>query len=143
MRKEVITALILGILLGGVILYGIKIANQAATIPDKNTVERKLSSPSPTPQTIANTTTNIVTPKDHSVAFESVIPVKGSGKPNTTVIIASEEDEKIITLGPDGVIDTTIELSGGENNLLFSTFVSDTLIASSSIQVIYSTSVIQ
>jgi len=143
MRKEVIFALILGSLLGGIILYGIKLANDAASLPDQEIItENKTTSPSPTPKAIEPGLT-ITTPENHAVVFESTLSLIGNSSPNSTIVIVSDADEKIIDTDSNGKFDTTLKLIGGENNILISSFSSDTLIASASIQIIYTTTVIE
>jgi len=142
MRKEVILALILGILLGGVILYGMKLANQSASpTPTGPDTTNTIPTPLPTPK--IQTDLNIITPQNHAVVFSSTLPIKGTSRPDTTLIIVSEDDEKIIETTPQGQFETEISLVGGENNILINSFSSDTLIASASIQIIYTTSKIE
>ena len=142
MRKEVIFALILGSLLGGIILYGIKLANNAASSPSQlETSPTTKTQVTPVPKAAEDLI--ISTPENHAVFFESTIPVKGSSLPGSTIVIVTEDDQKIIDADSNGSFDTTIELIGGENNILVNSFMSDTLIASASIQVIYTTTVIE
>lgn len=141
MRKEVIFALIIGVLIGGVFLYGIKLANSSALLPASEPVTKN-DLPQPTPTQSVNQI-KIVTPEDHAVVFESILPIKGSTVPGSTVVIVSDDDEKIIDTDNNGSFDTTISLTGGENNILISAFSQDTPLASVSMQIIYTTNVIE
>ncbi len=142
MRKEVIFALILGSLLGGIILYGIKLANNAASLSNQGEPQednRVVTNPTPKIQDGIS----IITPEDHAVVFESLLPVKGTSKPGSTIVIVSDDDEKIIESDENGNFETEIDLVGGENNILFGSYSSDTFIASASVQIIYTTTVIE
>jgi len=142
MRKEVIFALILGSMLGGVILYGINLANKSASLNPQPITET--TSPK-TPQTTPPITPDLIiaTPQNHAVVFESELTIKGSSKPGSTIVIVSDEDEKIIDTDDNGSFDTTVELLGGENNILVSSYLSSTPIASASLQIIYTSNVIE
>ncbi len=148
MRKEVLLALIIGGIIGGVILYGIKIANQAVSqngiqLEDPNKPTSTLSnSLSPTP-----TSANIITLEgisNHSVIFTPQIKLTGkSTKPNTIITITSEEDEVLTTSDSNGNFSSDFKLVGGENNITINEILSDTLISTISIQVIHTTNPIE
>jgi len=142
MRKEVIFALILGSMLGGVILYGINLANKSASLnPQPTTETTSPQTPQVTPSITPDLT--IITPQDHAVVFESKLPIKGSSRPGSTIVIVSDEDEEIIDTDNNGSFDATIELLGGENNILISSYLSNTPIASASLQIIYTSNVLE
>lgn len=138
MRKEVIFALILGVLLGGVILYGINLANKAASLNSTG----KMVSPQPQGQTTPQPepALSILTPDDHAVVFDSNLPIKGTTKPNATVVITGENDEKIVTADVNGAFETSYDLEGGQNIININAFLSDTPVATASIEVVYTTS---
>jgi len=140
MRKEVILALVIGIIIGAVVLFGIRLANSSAT-PRRPEPTTPLVSPTTAPQP-ANPLT-ITTPTNHAVVFSADLPIKGASLPDSTIIVVSEEDEKIIDADKSGHFETEIKLTGGENNILINAFSSDTLIASASIQIIYTTQTIE
>jgi len=140
MRKEVIYAVIFGVILGTVILYGINLANNSATSLNQN-------SDSPTPSAnISNTPTplpselTISYPLDHAVIQENSVVVKGSAKPQSQVAVIGESDEIIVETGTDGTFSAKIALIGGENVITVTSIDKELKTTESSISVIYSAS---
>ncbi|MBU1256325.1 hypothetical protein KKA49_01435, partial [Patescibacteria group bacterium] len=72
MRKEIILAIILGIILGGVIIFGINLANQTIT-----------NSPTPSPaqvlpeQKLGVASLQITSPLNNSVSFQDSLTLTG------------------------------------------------------------------
>ena len=101
MRKEVILAVIIGILLGGVILYGINLANSSSSsksTPDKTATDTEVS---PTP-TIKTNDITFITPQDHAVITDAQVTLKGSTKPNANVAIITESDDILTVADANG-----------------------------------------
>jgi uncharacterized protein YpmB len=137
MRKEVILAVIIGVILGGVILYGINMANNAAAPvqTDSRTTETDDTSSTDTPK--EQNSTSFIYPQDHAVITESKITLKGVTKPNSNIAIITEADNIITTSDSDGNYSSPINLINGENTISV-TIVDPTLSTSSaSITVIY------
>lgn len=114
MRKEVIFAVIIGVLLGGVILYGINLANNSVGPKDNNTEQAdnsKIQSP-----TKDNTNQILIsTPQNNSVTTDESLNLKGSTLPNSNVAIVSENDDILTTADTEGNFSATINLISGEN----------------------------
>jgi len=132
MRKEVILAIIIGVVLGGIILYGINLANKSS---ETNTVTSGTegleikASPSPTQKT--DTQISIITPQDKAVVTESVLTLKGSAEPSSNIAIITESDDILISSDQNGNFSSDINLINGEN-LITVTMVDSTLATSSS-----------
>lgn len=118
MRKEVILAVIIGVLLGGVILYGINLANTSSSIKqdsqDTTDTNSKVT-PTPTKKTAGDV--SIILPLKNSVVTESTIALKGSAKPNSNIAIVSESDDLITTSDNSGNFQADINLINGENTI--------------------------
>lgn len=139
MRKEVIFAIIFGVVLGGIILYGIRLANNSIT---------SLNSAKPAPAAITNSnaptasssaTTNvfqIISPQDHAVVTDTTLTLRGTAAANSNLSIVTENDDLILQASPEGTFSAQINLTSGENKITVTTPNADQTIHSISITVI-------
>ena len=112
MRKEIILAIVLGVILGVVIVFGINLANQSANntdLPNQTTSPTTQLTPTPTP------TLQITSPLNNSVSFEETITLTGKTMQNAWVALIWEDDETIIKSDETGIFEQEINLVGGEN----------------------------
>lgn len=109
MRKEVILAIIIGLLLGSVLVYGLHRANQAITPPDQQTS----LSPSPTPTPAPLLTIN--SPFDGQIFTTNTATISGRTQPGNALIILTEEDELTPSLDQAGKFSQSIDLITGGN----------------------------
>ena len=146
MRKEISIAIFIGIILGGIILYGIKIANDST--------KSISSTPTPTPESVLSPTPTILTPKDSiktsitisshitgQVLNEKEITLIGKTLPNTNVSIIWEEDETIIRSDNLGNFNQKISLIPGENNIQLDIVDSSQKLISEALKLYYTTKV--
>ena len=116
MRKEVILAVIIGVLLGGVILYGINLANNSSKGSNNEEAEETTTKATPTPSK-TNSQISIAIPLDNSVVTDSVVSLKGTAKPNSNIAIISESDDILTTSDNAGSFSANINLINGENTI--------------------------
>lgn len=140
MRKEVVFAIIIGLVLGLVILYGIRVANQSArqaatTSTTPNPEEMVTQIPSPTP--VSGLT--IISPTDHAVINTSTAKITGKTVPGSTIAIYSSEDDGLVTADKDGNFSLDLKLTGGENIIKVTALKPDQTTESTQITVIYTT----
>ena len=111
MRKEIILAIILGIILGGVIIFGINLANKSATtsLPNQALPEQNLDEATPTP------TLQIISPENNSVSFQDTLTLTGQTLANAWIAIIWEDSETITQSNESGNWQQEISLVGGEN----------------------------
>ena len=142
MRKEVILAVIIGIILGGVILYGINLANQSVSPKgDTETQINNQDSDKTNPGTSKNSESiSIVYPQNNAVITETSLTLKGSTKPNAHVAIITENDDIITLADANGSFSSPITLIGGENLITVTAVDSTQATSSASITVIQTTS---
>ncbi|OGD83556.1 hypothetical protein A2572_00415 [Candidatus Collierbacteria bacterium RIFOXYD1_FULL_40_9] len=140
MRKEVSIAIIIGVILGGIILYGIKIANDS-------TKNLKVESPTPTstltPVPITNTDKKnpAITLSSHisgQVLFEKEITLVGKTTPNSSLAIIWEDDEVITKTDVSGNFSQKITLISGENNIQVDLVNQDNSLTSETFKLYYS-----
>jgi hypothetical protein len=137
MRKEVILAVIIGVLLGGVILYGINLANNSSKLNSNSTdTEENNSKITPSPTQKLNNQVTIITPQNNSVVTESKLTLKGSAKSNSNIAIISESDDLIVTADNNGNFSSDINLISGENTITITAVDDKQATTSASITVI-------
>ncbi len=119
MRKEVSIAIIIGIILGGVILYGIKIANDSTMSLGTPPPSPTSVTPSPTSSN-SNTKNTRLSVNSHvsgQVIFEKEIILAGKSISNSPISIIWEDDEVIQKTNESGEFSQKITLISGENNI--------------------------
>ena len=147
MRKEVSIAVIIGIILGSIILYGIKLANQTSN---------SLPKPSPTPTAILPTDVkpqtknstgakklSITSHVPNQVLFEKEITISGNIDPNVKLAIVWEEDEAISESDTNGTFSQKITLIPGENIIQIDYPDQNSTLSSQTIKLYYSTKTIE
>lgn len=139
MRKEVILAVIIGVLLGGVILYGINLANTSSKINSGNKGADDNTQVTPSPAKKSAGQVSIITPQNNSVVTESQVVLKGSAKANASVAIITESDDLITTADNTGNFSSAINLINGENLITVTAVDEKLATTSASIYVIRTT----
>lgn len=139
MRKEVVFAIIIGFVLGGIILFGFQIANQSAKeAASPATSSGQIASPTPLPTTSQNNF-SLIEPLNHAVVNTSSVKISGKTLPNSIIAIESEADDALLTADGNGNFTTDSKLAGGENLIKITTLPPDQKTESLEISVIYST----
>lgn len=139
MRKEVILAVIIGVLLGGVILYGINLANNSSSTDNEEDELNGNSQISPSPTSGLENQINFISPLNNSVVTDAQITLKGTAKPNSNVAIITENDDILTVVNATGNFSSTINLTNGENIITVTTVDENQATSSSSITVIRTT----
>ena len=139
MRKEVVFAIIIGLILGGIILFGFQIANQSAKeAASPATQSGQVTSATPTP-TIAMSNLTLTEPENHAVVNTSTIKISGKTKPNSSIAIESETDDALLTADSTGSFSADFKLGGGENLIRITALLPDEKTESLEISIVYST----
>lgn len=133
MRKEVLYAIIFGIILGAIILFGIKLANNSVSSLTSGNESTATDAPTPSP---ARKSFEIISPQNHAVLTDKVITLLGRADPSTSLAIISESDDLLLESSPEGTFSAEINLIAGENTLTVTTLLKDNLTESQTITVI-------
>lgn len=150
MRKEVSIAIIIGVILGGVILYGIKIASDATnslssnptpTPTDSFKQENKIE-PSPSSTTLKSKLT-ITSHTTGQVLNEKDITIQGKTLANSNVSIIWESDENIIKSDNLGEFSQKITLIPGENIIQVDVLEENKNLISEQMKLYYTTKTIE
>lgn len=114
MRKEVLIAIILGLILGSILVYGIYTANQASsTYTD-----------SPTEETNQNQTENsqsnnqaltVSSPQDGDIFYTPQATISGQTDPQNALVIITEDDHLVPDINEDGSFSQSVTLIRGGN----------------------------
>lgn len=115
MRKEVLFAVLAGAIFGIVIAFGIWRANLALT-PETNT-----STPPPKAEQDINTTITVAKPENHQVITTPEVTITAITQKNSIVVVSAEEDYLSTPLS-DGSFEVEVELTGGINDILITSF---------------------
>jgi hypothetical protein len=116
MRKEVLYAILAGSLLGLVIAFGIWRANSAFNDGSKNPI----ASSTPTP--FSKFGLSIAKPENEIVSVDNKITISGLTNPEANLVISAEEKDYFPTIAKDGTFEKEIDLIGGVNQILISSF---------------------
>ncbi len=145
MRKEVSIAIIVGIVFGAIILYGINLANQSALSLPKPT-------PTPTPVQVTtptgklapkNNTLSISSHSNNQVVFEKEITLTGKALPKANIAIIWETDETIIQADDKGLFTQKISLLSGENNVQIDEVTKEKTLNNATLKLFYSSKIIE
>jgi|CXWL01.1.fsa_nt_gi hypothetical protein len=143
MRKEVIFAILIGLILGFVILYGIQLANQSAqNAADSSITPTQSASPSVTPTPTSSTKLTITQPDNHAVVNTTSITITGKTIPGSDITILSSEDDTLTTADDSGNFSADFKLAGGENIIKITALSPDKNLEETSLTIIYTTAII-
>jgi hypothetical protein len=138
MRKEVIIVVIIGILIGAIVAYGIYTAQTAIRKQqDQFKVSEQLPSPEPTP--IVSHTLTIIEPANESISDQEEITITGSTTPNAVITIFTEENEYLLSADAEGAFSAAVTLIGGANDIIVTAFDEQGNRAEQVLTVVYST----
>ena len=140
MRKEVILAIVGGVVLGLLVIGGLWWTNKTTT--GENPIV-----PSPTPlNTQAPTLTpalslplEIINPENESIIEEEEITLEGKTIPGSVVVVIYPEGENIVEADEEGNFETEITLVGGANEIKITTYDEEGNQAEKNLTLIYST----
>lgn len=114
MRKEVLIAIILGLILGSILVYGIYTANQASSTytdnPTRETDRNLTENSQPNNQTLS-----ISTPQDGDIFYSPQATISGQTDPQNALVIITEDNHLIPDINEDGTFSQTITLIRGGN----------------------------
>jgi hypothetical protein len=138
MRKEVIWAIIAGVVLGLIIAFGVYRIN--SSISGKKNGNTNLSTPTPKPVSQGEFKIVLDKPSDNDVVTQDTVTVSGLTKALSWIIISGEEGDYIIQSDKSGVFSQEVDLIAGVNQIKVTAFESNGAKSVTSVLVIYSSS---
>jgi hypothetical protein len=140
MRKEVILAVIIGVILGGVILYGINLANSSSNLnSDETNQDGNGNQNTPTATKKSENSVTVIFPQNNAVVTEAQLTLKGTAKANSNVAIITESDDILTVSDSAGNFSSPINLINGENMITVTAVDEKLATTSASISVIRTT----
>lgn len=116
MRKEIILAIILGLILGAVIVFGYYRTNSISPVPGES--PQITISPTIAP---ANQGLLLLTaPQDGDIFSEPVATISGTTLSSARIVIVSENEQLFVKPSPNGYFNQEITLDSGLNTVLIS-----------------------
>lgn len=116
MKKEVLIAVVLGIIVGLVITFGMYTANTAL---QRKAQQIKDATPTPTPTSTSQngqySSIIIYGPEDNLLTDKDKVQLSGSTDPNATVVIFVNDKETITSADGKGNFSAELSLVGGSN----------------------------
>lgn len=141
MKKEVLFAIFLGLIVGALLVGGIWTASQALHSSAGSLISAGSSSPSPSPLDRDGQSVPLVifSPKDLLLSKESKLIVEGKTYPATHVIFQTETDTLYLKSDGQGTFSQEITLSPGSNDLTVTALTDTGDTTSRTVSVVYST----
>jgi hypothetical protein len=138
MRKEVVIAIILGIIIGLATAFGIWRMNSVVTTkPDFLVTESKDDPADPNPEQ-TNSTLTLATPNELDVIIKSPTDFSGITRSQSIVIISGEGEDYVIPTDNSGSFHQEVELAAGINQINLVSISSEGERNESTLTVIYS-----
>jgi hypothetical protein len=138
MRKEVIWAIIAGIVLGLIVTFGVYRIN--STITGNKSREAKTATPTPKPATTGEFKIVLDKPSDNDVVTEDVVTVSGLTKASSWITVSAEDGDYIIQSDGSGVFSQDVDLIPGINQIKITAFESAGAKSATEVLVVYSSS---
>lgn len=118
MRREVLVAIVVGILLGAVVAFGIWRTNSYLVSKQSPNTSTEQTTPQEEQKQAISTSQLVLTqPEDNSVSSQNFITVKGSATPKSTILVLGNSSEAITEAAADGSFEQDISLDGGANEI--------------------------
>ena len=136
MRKEVLFAIIAGIVFGLVVALGIWRANSAFT---DNTVATSTQDTQVTPAPNIGFSLSLSEPEEGDVITSPTISVTGITSPDTWVAISGENADHTLLSDSSGEFNQEVDLVGGTNQILVTVFSENGSSAEKDVTVVFST----
>jgi hypothetical protein len=138
MRKEVLWAIIAGVVLGLIVAFGVYRINSSISGNKNNNTD--LSTPTPKPATPGEFKIVLDKPGDNDVITQNTVTVSGLTKALSWITISGESGDYIVQSDKSGVFSQEVDLVAGVNQIKVTAFESAGTKSATSVLVIYSSS---
>lgn len=139
MKKEVILAICIGLLIGGIITFGMYRAKLAVDSASPAPEFVPLVTPQPTPSSPTVAQITLKEPKDEMLVRNSTVRVTGITTPQSVVVIFQGDLEIITSADQEGNFSTTITLNPGGNILVIRSIADDGTVQETTRTLVFST----
>ncbi|NCN03806.1 MAG: hypothetical protein GW942_01885 [Candidatus Pacebacteria bacterium] len=137
MKKELFLAILIGLVVGLVIVFGVYRTRTVLTPKNDNPILTE----SPSPEASADILSNLVihSPLNESIQNKKEVTIAGSTNNNEFVVIMVNEEEFITTADDSGNFSISATLESGSNIIEINSITEDGKITTEEITVIYTT----
>lgn len=125
MKKEIVLAICLGLLLGLIVTYGVYRARVSLDEPAISDSVFSSATPLPTTTEAAHNSITLLSPEDESVQDTAEVKVIGTTDPNAQVVIFVNDVPHILTSDTSGNFSITDTLKAGPNRITVQTIDED------------------
>jgi hypothetical protein len=137
MRKELFFTILVGLLVGLVVVFGIYRTKNFFSPKDQGTKLEASPSPQPSAETLGNLI--IHTPEDESIQDKEEVTIAGSTNVDAFVVIFVGEEEFITTADESGNFSISTQLETGSNIITINSLDEDGIVVTEERTVIYTT----
>ncbi len=113
MKKEIIFAIIIGLVVGLVITFGMYRARQAIT--GSTTINTEASPTAPSTQSTQKEAFLVSEPLDESLIAQPEVRVSGQAFPEAAIVVLTDEGESVTTADSKGNFSLSVPLQPGAN----------------------------
>ena len=140
MKKEVFIAILFGLVIGFVIVFGVVTARTALN-KHQETVGQSADTPTPSPTAEASvpTTISITDPQDEAVVNSDTVTLRGTSPANANIVISSEKSTVMKTADSDGSFSLDLKLVSGVNEIRTTAFSQSGDRSDATITIVFST----
>lgn len=143
MKKELIIAILFGLGIGLLTVFGIITAQTALSEHDQRQTaegeEQQPASSSPTPSSPSVHFVEVTGPVDGQVVSEESVTVLGKTSPESVVVVTTETDRFFPESNPDGSFRQDVKVAGGVNDIRVVSFSPKDERAEQELTIVYST----
>lgn len=115
MKKEIVFAVIIGLVVGLIITFGVYRARRA--VSDSTTINVDSATPTPTPISSQKESFLLTEPVDETLTTESQTRVSGQTFPNAVIIVLTQSGETVGQADSQGNFSLNVPLLAGANLL--------------------------
>lgn len=133
MRKEIVFAIVFGSILGLIVAFGIWRVNSAIS-PKEDSGGKTEASPTP----VSGFLISLAKPEENDVVTSSPMEVNGLTKANARVAVSGQEEDYLNSANDQGLFSESVDLTGGINQILFTSFDGTGGVATTKVLVVYS-----
>ncbi len=124
MKKETVTAIIFGIVLGGIVAVFILVKNKQIQLAQNKTIKPQETMRVPTSSTVNFKPLEITQPQDRGIVNKNTVTIKGSFTKNSLIIIQSPIKDNVFKNDQED-FSVDFPLALGENVIRITAYPSD------------------
>jgi hypothetical protein len=141
MRKEVLTAIFIGVTIGSIVTYGIYIANTSLSNKVQGIDPKTTMVPTPSPSAEPAIELAIHNPQDNIVVNTPTVLVEGTANRNAIISIISDNEDYLIEANENGYFSQQVTLVKGANTINISASDTNKLSSSKTLYLVYTTEI--